>query len=182
MSDSLNSRVRTFEADVEKVHLLVHGTAEASVPTESGQLRTFAGLQATLIAQYDAAANRTEAVQSRLAAESAASAAAVGAAQAEAARDAALLSAGVFADLAAGQAAAAEGAYFSVPSTEGAEHLVLYRRTATGADEIKRYPSAAALESVREMSSTAQLTMAASMVITQAEVVAIRNDLDSLGL
>lgn len=184
MPESLNSRVAQFEADITLTHQLVH-VASGDVLTESGPLRTFAQLQADIEADLNAELIITSAVQSKLAAESAAESAAADAVTAEAARDAALLSEGMFPDLAAGQAATAEGIYFSVPSAESTEHLVLYRRTAGGADEIKRYPSAAALVAAQETSSAVQLamvSMAASMVSTQAEVVAIRNDLDELVL
>lgn len=64
---------------------------------------------------------------------------------AEAARDAAQLSAGVYVSTAAGMAAVADGAYFSVPSADSSEYLILYRRSGAAATEIKRYPSTAAL-------------------------------------
>lgn len=182
MPESLNSRVAQFETDITLVHQLVHASEGSSIQTESGPLRAFATLQADIEAALNADLVITSAVQSKLDAESAASAAAADAVTTEAARDAALLSAGVFPDLASGQAAAAQGAYFSVPSAQSVEHLVLYRRTAAGADEIKRYPSAAALVVAQETSSAVQLamvSMAASMVATQASVVSIRNDLDA---
>lgn len=184
MTESLNSRVSQFEADIAIAHQLVHA-AGGEVLTESGQLRTFAQLQADLEAELNAEVTMKSAVQSKLDAEQAASAAAADAVTAEAARDAALLSTGVYPDLSAGQAATADGAYFSVPSVDSAEHLVLYRRTAIGADEIKRYPSAAALSAAQATSTAVQLamvSMAASLVSTQAEVVEIRNDLDAASL
>lgn len=181
MPESLNSRVAQFEADITLTHQLVHAAAGA-VQTEAGQLRTFAQLQADIEAELNAEVVMTSAVQSKLDAEQAAAAAAADAVTAEAARDAALLSSGVFQDLVAGQAATAAGAYFSTPSPESAEHLILYRRTASGADEIKRYPSAAALAAAHATATAVQLAMvslAASVVGTQAEVVEMRNDLDA---
>ncbi|THG77762.1 hypothetical protein E5198_16465 [Pseudomonas sp. A-1] len=62
--------------------------------------------------------------------------------RAEVARDAAQLSAGVFADTAAGLAGTVSGKYFSVPSADSSEFLVLYRNNAGVAQEVKRYPSA----------------------------------------
>lgn len=65
---------------------------------------------------------------------------------AELARDAAQLSAGVYASTAAGLAATVSGKYFSVPSAEGAESLILYLNGAGVAVEQKRYPSSEAVD------------------------------------
>ena len=63
--------------------------------------------------------------------------------RAELARDAALLSDAIYTDTAAGLAATSEDAFFSVPSAEDDEYLVLYRHDeGTVATEVKRYPSA----------------------------------------
>lgn len=62
---------------------------------------------------------------------------------AEAARDAAQLSAGVYATTADGLAATTNGKYFSVPSPESAEYMILYLNSGGTAVEIKRYPSSA---------------------------------------
>lgn len=175
MPASLESRAALFEADVTLVHLLLHGTG-ASIQTNAGPLRTFAQLQADLEAELNAGAASTAAGQSRLVAEQAATAAAADALTAQAARDAALLSNGMYPELADGQAGTAEGGYFSVPSPSSDEYLVLYRRTASGADEIKRYPSAAALLSAQANALIVQLAMACAMVSTQAALVEIRND------
>lgn len=78
-------------------------------------------------------------------AEAYADAASASAAAAEAARDAAQLSAGVYADTAAGLAATTSGQYFSVPSADSAEYLILYKNNAGTAVEVKRYPSTAAI-------------------------------------
>ena len=61
---------------------------------------------------------------------------------AEAARDAAQLSSGVYIDVATGLASTSSGKFFSVPSPESSEYLILYTNNAGGAVEIKRYPSA----------------------------------------
>lgn len=58
-------------------------------------------------------------------------------------------SAGVFATTTAGLAGTTEGQYFSVPSSSDAEYMVLYRNVAAAAQEVKRYPSALAVERVR---------------------------------
>ena len=64
---------------------------------------------------------------------------------AEAARDAAQLSSGVFADTAAGLAATTNGKYFSVPSADSSEYLILYKNNSGSAVEVKRYPAADAV-------------------------------------
>lgn len=62
--------------------------------------------------------------------------------RAETAADVAALNAGVYVDTAAGLAATSEGDYFSVPSAEDDEYLILYLHDTGGvATEIKRYPS-----------------------------------------
>lgn len=65
------------------------------------------------------------------------------AARAETASDAAQTSAGIYANVAAGLAAGAK--YFSVPSAESTEYLVLYENRAGAAVEIKRFPSVQAV-------------------------------------
>lgn len=69
-------------------------------------------------------------------------------AAAESARDAAQLSAGVYVDTAAGLAATTNGQYFSVPSADSAEYLILYKNNAGSAVEQKRYPSGEAVDLV----------------------------------
>lgn len=67
--------------------------------------------------------------------------------RAEQAADAAALNSGVYPDTAAGLSATTEGDYFSVPSAEDDEYLILYLHDAGPvATEIKRYPSAEAVE------------------------------------
>lgn len=165
MPDSLNSRVARFEADVELAHQLVHGPA-GTLPTESGPLRTFAGLQQLLLSQFNAELTRTEVQQNRDTAVAAAGAAQAAQAGADLARDAAQLAAGVYPDVAAGLAAIADGDYFSVPSAHEAEHLVLYRRSGAAAVEIKRYPSAAALAGI----NTLLYQLSASLIATQSVI------------
>lgn len=64
---------------------------------------------------------------------------------AEAARDAAIASADIYATTAAGIAATTTGKYFSVPSVDSNEYLILYLNSAGTAVEKKRYPSVAAV-------------------------------------
>lgn len=68
--------------------------------------------------------------------------------QAEVARDAAQLTAGVKDDIAQGLATTVPGQYFSVPSADSNEHLILYRNTSGAAVKVGRYSSAEAVESV----------------------------------
>lgn len=73
---------------------------------------------------------------------------AVGAqAAAEAARDATVTSAAptIYHDTLTGLAATSDGQYFSVPSADAAEQLILYRNEAGVASEKKRYPSTAGI-------------------------------------
>lgn len=173
MSEPLTSRVAQFEADVGLTHDLVHGPDTAEVQTESGPLRTFARLQRDLELDLNAAAAITETGQNRAAASASAADAQTAQAAAEAARDAALLSVGVFATVATGLSGTTNGQYFSVPSPESGEHLILYRNASGAAEEVKRYPSAAALieaQAVSEAARVALLDVAANMISTQAIV------------
>lgn len=144
MPESLASRTAQFEADVELAHQLIHGTAEQTVATDNGDLRTFAGA----LAEYDSQVAQSETAQSRAAAEAAAADASSAQALAETARDAAQLSAGVFADTSAGLAATTNGKYFSVPSADAGEYLILYKNNAGSPVETKRYPSAQAIADI----------------------------------
>lgn len=67
---------------------------------------------------------------------------------AQTAADSAHTSAKIYANTAAGLVATAEGAYFSVPSADSDEYLILYRKVSGAAVEIKRYPSAEIVQSV----------------------------------
>lgn len=62
---------------------------------------------------------------------------------AEAAADAAQLSAGVWENTTVGLAGTISGQYFSVPSADASEYLILYKNNVGVAQEIKRYPSSA---------------------------------------
>ncbi|WP_288080609.1 hypothetical protein [Pseudomonas sp.] len=66
------------------------------------------------------------------------------------ARDAALATGKVYDTVAIGLAASASGSYFSVPSADGAEYLILYKNNAGVALEVKRYPSSSAVTAVTE--------------------------------
>lgn len=90
-----------------------------------------------------AAADAYIATISQNAAMGSANAAEAAKAEAEAARDAAQLSAGIYATTAAGLAATINGQYFSVPSAESTEYLVLYKNNAGTAQDVKSYPSTA---------------------------------------
>lgn len=70
--------------------------------------------------------------------------------EAKAAADAAQLSGGVYPDTAAGLAATQEGRYFSVPSSTDGEYLILYRKVNGAAVEVRRYPSAHAVQAVED--------------------------------
>ena len=85
---------------------------------------------------------------SALAAQAAAEAAADAAAASASAASTSVASAAVYSTTEAGLAAVADGGYFSVPSSDSSEYLILYREVAGVAVEVKRYPSAAAVMEV----------------------------------
>ncbi len=74
--------------------------------------------------------------------------------RAETARNQAQLSAGIYASTAAGLAATVPGKYFSVPTADANDYLILYQNNAGTALEVKRYPSAAAVSGVTSRVST----------------------------
>ena len=69
---------------------------------------------------------------------------------AEAARDAAQLSSGIFPDTAAGIVGTTDGKFFSVPSADSAEYLILYQNNAGVPVESARYPSTKAVTDLAE--------------------------------
>lgn len=72
-----------------------------------------------------------------------------------------------YASIAAGLANTVNGAYFSVPSPEAAEYIILYRNVAGSAVEQKRYPTASALSSaVSSTTKAAQYVEAALIDVT----------------
>lgn len=110
-------------------------SAEASqVSATASEESAAASAAAAYASEVSSAASESGAAASATAAASAADAAA-------SAADAAQLSAGVYATTAAGLAATADGDYFSVPSAESDEYLILYRHSGALAVEQKRYPA-----------------------------------------
>lgn len=86
---------------------------------------------------------------------------------AEAARDATVVGAAptVYDTTAAGLAATTSGKYFSVPSADSAEYLILYLNNAGTAVEQKRYPSVSAFDSIyRERFQASRANFLASNV------------------
>lgn len=92
----------------------------------------------------------TNAVAAAAAATAAKDGAVVAKTAAEAARDATVVGAAptVYATTAAGLAATTNGQYFSVPSADSAEYLILYLNNAGVAVEQKRYPSKEAIDAI----------------------------------
>ena len=68
--------------------------------------------------------------------------------EAEAARDAAQLSGGVYPDEAAGLASTPDDRFFSVPSPQSTEYLILYQNVSGVAVEVDRYPNAKAIDEI----------------------------------
>lgn len=87
--------------------------------------------------------------------------------RAEAAADAASLSANVYPDTTAGLAAVGEGEYFSVPSAEDTEYLILYQDLAGVATEVKRYPSKLRIDQTED---TARAEFEQPNVLSSAQV------------
>lgn len=104
-----------------------------------------------------ASAARDAALAAQAAAISASTAAEAAQSGAEAARDAAFANADVYADIATGRAAVADGAQFMVAS---AAEIVRYRRDSGSTQtELARYPSVAGVEGARGFSASAEATL-----------------------
>lgn len=97
-----------------------------------------------IAAQEAAEGAATIAAESAGSATSSAAAAAASAAVAAAS----VASAGIYVSTTAGLAATTNGQYFSVPSADSGEYLILYKNNAGVAQEIKRYPSSQAVGNV----------------------------------
>ena len=132
-------------AALDAAHIAALATSTALTATDRLGVtkRTMAG---ALNEYPNAFANAGAALASAIAAAADKNSAAAAKAAAEAARDAALINGKVYATTAAGLAATTTTQYFSVPSSDGAEHLILYLNSAGVAVEQKRYPSAARLD------------------------------------
>lgn len=100
------------------------------------------------VSAANAASSEVAAAADATAADAAAATASAAASAAEAARDAAMVSGDIYPDTATGLAAVSEGGYFSVPSPDSSEYLILYRDVAGVATEVKRYPSAGLVATV----------------------------------
>lgn len=189
------------KTDVDHLAAIANSTAPTATDRLGRTKQTLAGLSAEF---PNAAANAAAAAASatQAANEATSAAAAVDAAFAEAtaaqasrvaaesARDAAQLSAGVYATTAAGLAATTTGRYFSVPSADSTEYLILYLNNAGAAVEQKRYPSVAGVDAraqvLRHIPSPATLVEDAGAVSLTAssvkDVVAITDvDLNAMG-
>ncbi|MCF6763944.1 hypothetical protein L3X21_24470, partial [Pseudomonas fragi] len=68
--------------------------------------------------------------------------------EAEAARDAAQLSSGVYGDTDEGLVKTPVGSFFSVPSPDSKQYLILYQNVAGTALEVDRYPNSKAIEDI----------------------------------
>lgn len=132
-----------FWADSQRAEIVAHGAG--------GTIRWVVDLLNADEVIGDAVSEATAAAAVAVGeAEAAAGEAEAAADRAEAARDAAQLNAGVYEDTAAGLSATSDGDYFSVPSEDDDEYLILYRNDNGSATEIRRYPSAARVDAVDE--------------------------------
>lgn len=141
----LEQAANKAEIASEQLHDFVNGPDTGTISTESGPLPTIAKFikdeKAIVEAQVaDAADDVAQAVVDAQTAQTAA----------ESARDAAQLSAGVYVNTAAGLAATSSGEYFSVPSSDSNEYLILYKNNAGSAVEQKRYPSSTAVQAIEQ--------------------------------
>ncbi|WP_219209224.1 M14 family metallopeptidase [Variovorax boronicumulans] len=131
--------------DVDHMAALATSGAPTAVDRFGQTKKTWTGIEQDLSAAAaitQTGINRAASEGAAVAANAQRVAADASAARAEAARDGAQLSSGVYATTAAGLAATTAGRYFTVPSADPAESLILYRNSSGAAVEIVRYPSA----------------------------------------
>lgn len=107
-----------------------------------------AAVTVTTAAATAAAQSRDASASSAASASASASSATASAALASTASAAIQLSTGIFSAIAPGLAATAVGGYFSVPSADSNEYLILYQNVSGSAAEISRYPNVKALKAV----------------------------------
>lgn len=144
----------------------IDGMIQVSAPDGLYDLRAvFEGYDRRIQVQF------LDVVDNMAIAQAAASAAEEGATRAETAADAAQLSAGVYPNTAAGLAATTNGQYFSTPSPDLSEYLILYHNVAGVAVETGRYPSAAAVADVADRFSD-----------NEAAILAVTDDAGYTGL
>lgn len=129
--------LRNGKQDVDHIAAIATSTA----PTATDRLGATKQTMKGILDDLNATAAITATGMNRAAAEAAA-------ALATTARDAAIASADIYATTAAGIAATTTGKYFSVPSVDSNEYLILYLNSAGTAVEKKRYPSAAAIAAI----------------------------------
>lgn len=127
----------------QKQHQIVNGDAQTDVQTESGPVPSFAK-QAVLAQAKVTSALVDVAAQ--------------------------MAGAMTYASTAAGLASTVNGAYFSVPSPETAEYIILYKNVAGSAVEQKRYPAASALNAAVDSTTAAAQYVEETLVeITQSK-------------
>lgn len=155
-------------ADLDNAKLDVEHIAEIAnspEPTSTdrmGQIKeTIAGLSAHFPNAYDDA---VAAAASAATAQGAANAAVAAQGASELARDQALATGKVYADDTAGLAATATGGYFSTPSPNDAESLILKLDNGSTAVEQKRMPSAVAVDNERILAGTLRDALPADLV------------------
>lgn len=109
--------------------------------------------------------------------------------EAETARDAAQLNAGIYDDTTAGLAGTSDGDYFSTPSADSNEYLILYRNDAGSATEIETYPSVAGIQATDisgnpVTTSTGEQTLAGALDqrVIYVDTIADLQALDTSGL
>lgn len=95
--------------------------------------------------------------------------------RAESARDVSQLAAGIYETTAAGITGTVNGEYFTVPSPDTDESVIIYRNVSGVATEIKRYPSAAMIDSVALIGTQVEVDasqVAADVIATAASAAA----------
>ncbi len=143
INDRLEAAAVKAEGASEIMRRVANDPAGSQIPTESGAVPSVAEWYAQNQAGFEQKADEIL-VDSTAQADIAVGAAA----EAGAARDAAQASGNIFPDTGTGLAATSSGQYFSVPSAESREYLILYRNNVGAAQEVKRYLSSKAITDV----------------------------------
>lgn len=137
--------------------IVLDAQGRATIYIDESLTYDFVLTSATDVTEWTQAGVEGVAQASVAAAAASAEAAAQSVTDAASVADGALATAGIYASTTAGLAATASGGYFSVPSADDNQYLILYKDNAGVAQEIKRYPSASVLSADAEPPSYVSL-------------------------
>lgn len=143
-----NGAATIIQSAANDVSTAISAAQAAQAAAEAAQALAEAAKTAAQLAETNAETAETNAELAETNAEIAEANAEAAQAAAELARDSSWVNNRIFANTAAGISGTSNGQYFSVPSANSKEHLILYLNNSGIANEIKRYPSTELIEPI----------------------------------